>query len=101
MKPKNTILVVDDDLAHRIMLKTLLSGWGYDVAEAEDGSAAITRVHEKPFDLILMDVRMVKISGLEALAEIKKFNPAIPVMIMTAYASVETAVEALKKGAYD
>ncbi len=101
MKPKNTILVVDDDLAHRTMLKTLLSGWGYDVAEAEDGSAAITRVHEKPFDLILMDVRMVKISGLEALAEIKKFNPAIPVMIMTAYASVETAVEALKKGAYD
>jgi two-component system, NtrC family, response regulator HydG len=101
MKPKNTILVVDDDLAHRTMLKTLLSGWGYDVAEAEDGSAAITRVHEKPFDLILMDVRMVKVSGLEALAEIKKFNPAIPVMIMTAYASVETAVEALKKGAYD
>jgi two-component system response regulator HydG len=101
MKPKNTILVVDDDLAHRTMLKTLLSGWGYAVAEAKDGSAAITRVHEKPFDLILMDVRMVKISGLEALAEIKKFNPAIPVMIMTAYASVETAVEALKKGAYD
>ena len=101
MKPKNIILVVDDDLAHRTMLKTLLSGWGYAVAEAEDGSAAITRVHEKPFDLILMDVRMVKISGLEALAEIKKFNPAIPVMIMTAYASVETAVEALKKGAYD
>ena len=101
MKPKNTILVVDDNLAHRTMLKTLLSGWGYAVAEAEDGSAAITRVHEKPFDLILMDVRMVKISGLEALAEIKKFNPAIPVMIMTAYASVETAVEALKKGAYD
>jgi two-component system response regulator HydG len=101
MKPKNTILVVDDDRAHRTMLKTLLSGWGYAVAEAEDGSAAIARVHEKPFDLILMDVRMVKISGLEALAEIKKFNPAIPVMIMTAYASVETAVEALKKGAYD
>ena len=101
MKPKNIILVVDDDLAHRTMLKTLLSGWGYAVAEAEDGSAAITRVHEKPFDLILMDVRMVKISGLEALAEIKKFNPAIPVMIMTAYASVETAFEALKKGAYD
>jgi len=44
--------------------KTLLSGWGHAVAEAEDGSVAITRVHEKPFDLILMDVRMVKISGL-------------------------------------
>ena len=101
MKPKNTILVVDDDRAHRTMLRMLLSGWGYTVAEADDGGAAITQVHEKPFDLILMDVRMVKVSGLEALAEIKAFNPAIPVIIMTAYASVETAVEALKKGAYD
>jgi two-component system response regulator HydG len=101
MNIKNTILVVDDDLAHRTMLKTLLSGWGYAVAEADDGSAAIAQVGKRPFDLILMDVRMVKVSGLEALAEIKAFNPAIPVVIMTAYASVETAVEALKKGAYD
>jgi two-component system response regulator HydG len=101
MKPKNTILVVDDDRAHRTMLRTLLSGWGYTVAEADDGGAAVAQVHEKPFDLILMDVRMVKVSGLEALAEIKAFNPAIPVIIMTAYASVETAVSALKKGAYD
>ena len=101
MKSENTILVVDDDLAHRTMLKTLLAGWGYAVVEADDGSAAIAQVRERPFDLILMDVRMVKVSGLEALAEIKAFNPAIPVIIMTAYASVETAVEALKKGAYD
>jgi two-component system response regulator HydG len=101
MKPENTILIVDDDLAHRTMLKTLLAGWGYAVAEADDGSAAIAQVRERPFDLILMDVRMVRVSGLEALAEIKAFNPAIPVVIMTAYASVETAVEALKKGAYD
>jgi two-component system response regulator HydG len=101
MNIKNTILVVDDDLAHRTMLKTLLSGWGYAVAEADDGGAAIAQVRERPFDLILMDVRMVRVSGLEALAEIKAFNPAIPVVIMTAYASVETAVEALKKGAYD
>ena len=79
MKPENTILIVDDDLAHRTMLKTLLSGWGYAVAEADDGSAAIAQVRERPFDLILMDVRMVRVSGLEALAEIKAFNPAIPV----------------------
>ena len=100
-KPENTILIVDDDLAHRTMLKTLLSGWGYAVTAADDGGAAIAQVREQPFDLILMDVRMVKVSGLEALANIKAFNPAIPVVIMTAYASVETAVEALKKGAYD
>ena len=101
MKEKNTILVVDDDLAHRTMLRTLLGGWGYDVAEANDGQSALEAVHKKPFDLILMDIRMVKVSGLEALVEIKRFNPAIPVIIMTAYASVETAVKALKEGAYD
>jgi two-component system response regulator HydG len=101
MKPENTILIVDDDRAHRTMLRTLLAGWGYAIAEADDGSAAIAQVRERPYDLMLMDVRMVKVSGLEALAQIKAFNPAIPVVVMTAYASVETAVEALKKGAYD
>jgi two-component system response regulator HydG len=101
MKSKNTILVVDDDLAHRTMLRTLITGWGYTVVEADDGEKAIEEVHRQPFDMILMDIRMVKVSGLEALNEIKRFNPAIPVVIMTAFASVETAVKALKDGAYD
>ena len=101
MSPKNSVLVVDDDPAHRTMLRTLLTGWGYGIAEADDGSTAIEMVHEKAFDLVLMDIRMIKVSGLEALTEIKAFNPAIPVIIMTAYSSVETAVEALKSGAYD
>lgn len=101
MKNRKTVLVVDDDDAHRTMLRTLVGGWGYDIVEADDGSTAIEKVQEQPFDLILMDVRMLKVSGLEALERIKAFNPAIPVTIMTAYSSVETAVEALKKGAYD
>ncbi len=101
MTSKNTILVVDDDLAHRTMLRTLITGWGYRVVEADDGEKAIEEVHRQPFDMILMDIRMVKVSGLEALNEIKRFNPAIPVVIMTAFASVETAVRALKDGAYD
>ena len=101
LKTSGSILVVDDDRAHRTMLRTLLGGWGHTVEEADDGSRAIKMVHEKPYDLVLMDVRMVEVSGLEALPDIKKFNPAIPVIIMTAYSSVETAVEALKKGAYD
>lgn len=96
-----SILVVDDDRAHRTMLRTLLGGWGYAVQEADDGARAIKKVHEKSYDLILMDVRMVEVSGLQALSEIRSFNPAIPIIIMTAYSSVETAVEALKKGAYD
>jgi two-component system response regulator HydG len=101
MKARQAILVVDDDLGHRTMLRTLLAGWGYAITEADDGGGALEAVRRQPFDLILMDIRMVRVSGLEALAGIKAFNPAIPVLIMTAYASVETAVQALKQGAYD
>jgi two-component system response regulator HydG len=101
MKKAHTILIVDDDQAHRTMLRTLITGWGYKPTEAGDGQEAIEKAHEQAFDLILMDIRMIKVSGLEALTEIKTYNPAIPVIIMTAYASVETAVEALKNGAYD
>ena len=101
MKEKKTVLVVDDDSAHRTMLRTLVGGWGYHIDEADDGSTAIEEVEKRPFDLILMDVRMLSVSGLEALERIKAFNPAIPVIIMTAYSSIDTAVEALKKGAYD
>ena len=101
MTEKNNVLVVDDDHAHRTMLSTLISGWGYSVTEADDGSTAIEKVKETTFDLVLMDVRMVRVSGLEALETIKFYNPAIPVIIMTAYSSVENAVAALKQGAYD
>ncbi len=101
MKKKSAILVVDDDFAHRTMLKTLISGWGYNVSEADDGATAIDAVQSGPFDLVLMDIRMVGVSGIEALEEMRRLNPALPIILMTAYASVETAVEALKKGAYD
>ena len=56
----SSILVVDDDQAHRTMLRTLLGGWGYAVEEADDGSRALAKVHERSYDLVLMDVRMVK-----------------------------------------
>ncbi len=95
------ILIVDDDTAHLSMLKTVLKGWGFQPEEAGDGSVAIEKVHEKPFDCILMDVRMANVGGIEALQEIKTINPSIPIIIMTAYSSVETAVEAMKLGAYD
>ena len=95
------ILVVDDDTAHRTMLRTLVGGWGYAITEADDGRTAIDAVRDAPVDLVLMDIRMVNVSGIEALERIKAINPAIPVVLMTAYASVDMAVEALKKGAYD
>ncbi len=83
------------------MLKALLKDWDYRIQEADDGRQAVDAVHTQPFDLILMDVRMSSMGGIEALKEIKTYNPAIPVLIMTAYSSVPTAVEALKSGAYD
>jgi two-component system response regulator HydG len=101
MKDRESVLVVDDDPAHRTMLRTLLTGWGYTIFEADDGSTAIEKAHDQAFDLILMDIRMIKVSGIEALHDIKAFNPSIPIIIMTAYSSVENAVEALKSGAYD
>jgi two-component system response regulator HydG len=95
------ILVVDDDPGHLTTLKTIIKSWGYSVSLADDGAHAIKSVKERPFDLILMDVRMTHMSGIEALKKIKDYNPAIPVLIMTAYSSVDSAVEALKSGAYD
>ncbi|PIP36306.1 MAG: two-component system response regulator, partial [Desulfobacterales bacterium CG23_combo_of_CG06-09_8_20_14_all_52_9] len=83
MKKPNTILVVDDDTAHRSMLRVLLAEWGYEIFEAGDGSTAIGAVEKRPFDLVLMDIRMLKVSGIEALDRIKSFNPSIPVIIMT------------------
>jgi two-component system response regulator HydG len=101
MSEHNLILIVDDDDSHRTMLRTLIGDWGYTISEADDGAAAIRMVRDQTYDLVLMDVRMVNVSGLEALADIKSYNPAIPVIIMTAYSSVETAVDALKQGAHD
>ncbi|MDZ7762547.1 MAG: sigma-54 dependent transcriptional regulator [Desulfovermiculus sp.] len=98
---KPGILVVDDDSGHRITLKTVLKSWNYTISEAEDGKSAVRQVQNAAFDLILMDVRMAVMSGIEALQEIKAYNPSIPVIIMTAYSSVESAVEAMKSGAYD
>lgn len=95
------ILIVDDDSAHLGMLRTVLKSLGHMVESATDGEYAIQMVKDKPCDLVLMDVRMANIGGIEALRQIKELNPAIPIIIMTAYSSVDTAVEAMKLGAYD
>jgi two-component system response regulator HydG len=95
------ILVVDDDAAHARMLETLMADWGVEVFLADDGIIAVEMVKNQPFDIVLMDMKMVKMSGMEALRLIKSYNPSLPVIIMTAYSSVQTAVKALKIGAYD
>jgi two-component system response regulator HydG len=101
MDEKRRILVVDDEESHRIMLRAVLSAEGYAVEEASDGTEAVTAVEREAFDVILMDIRMTNMDGIEALTEIRKISPLVPVLIMTAYASIKTAVEALKAGAFD
>ncbi len=101
MTKKSTVLVVDDDEAHGQMLRMMLQSWGYEVCAADDGDTALRMVQEQSYDAVLTDVRMARMNGIEALKHILEFNPALPVILMTAYSSVETAVEALRIGAYD
>ena len=95
------ILIVDDERVHRFMLRSLFAEWGWDAEEADDGSTAVAAVEQGPWDVILMDVRMTAMDGMEALKRIHALNPAIPVVIMTAYSSVDSAVAAIKQGAHD
>jgi len=101
MSNPKRILVVDDDEIHRMMLQATLESEGYVVLEADDGQTAVDAVKKEFYDLILMDIRMVHMGGIDALKEIKRISPGIPVLMMTAFASIETAVEAVRFGAYD
>lgn len=98
---KSQILVVDDDQAHRLMLATLLEEWGYRIHEALDGLEALEFIRHSPVDLVVMDMRMPRMDGIDATREIRRYNPAVPIVIMTAYSSIPSAVEALKSGAFD
>lgn len=80
--------MVDDDRNHREMLQALLEEWGYAPTGLDNGEAAVALCRERPFDLILMDVRMGGMNGVEATRAIKAYNPAIPILIMTAYSDV-------------
>jgi two-component system response regulator HydG len=96
-----TILIVDDEESHRLMLRAHLEQEGFSTVEAIDGEEAIAKVAERNVDLILMDIRMPRLDGMEALLRIKRANPAIPVIMMTAYGSIDSAVKALQAGATD
>jgi two-component system response regulator HydG len=96
-----TILIVDDEESHRLMLRAHLEQEGFSAVEAIDGQEAIATVAERNIDLILMDIRMPRLDGMEALLRIKQVNPTIPVIMMTAYGSIDSAVKALQAGAAD
>src|SRR5579864_1571081 len=95
------VLIVDDEENIRLVLKTLLKKHGYDVEVADSGEAALALVDTFGPDVILTDVRMPKMGGLDLLATLKaKQNPAT-VIVMSAYGNVDLALEAMKAGAYD
>ncbi|WP_447974812.1 sigma-54-dependent transcriptional regulator [Nitrospira sp. Kam-Ns4a] len=96
-----TVLVVDDDAAMRALLKDVLADRGHQVAVAEGGREALKQLQEQDYEVVLTDLRMRDLQGIELLAEIKRVFPDTNVIIMTAFGSVESAVEAMKQGAYD
>jgi two-component system NtrC family response regulator len=96
-----SILIVDDEKNYLVVLKELLSEENYEVITAENALQALEIFKESDLDLVLTDMRMPKIDGIELLENIRSINNEIPVIIMTAYATVEKAVTAMKKGAFD
>jgi DNA-binding NtrC family response regulator len=94
------ILIVDDEKSQRDMLSGSLEKEGYSVATAESGFEAIGLCEDKYFEVALIDLKMPGMDGIELLKKLKEINPEIQVIIMTAYGTIETAVEAMKLGAY-
>jgi DNA-binding NtrC family response regulator len=95
------ILIVDDQEMMRDSLAATLARDGHEITAAGDGAAAVQRLSSGRFDLLISDLKMPKMTGIELLAEAKKLRPEMPVVLMTAFATVQTAVEAMKLGAYD
>ncbi|HTX54997.1 MAG TPA: sigma-54 dependent transcriptional regulator [Candidatus Baltobacteraceae bacterium] len=95
------ILVVDDEEQMRDLLAKVLDRKGYQVAVCSDGLEALAYLEKEPADLVITDVRMPGLSGMEALRAVKELNPDIVVLIMTAFGSIDQAVQAVKEGAYD
>ena len=95
------ILVVDDEESIRYMLKMALEEAGYEVELASDGITALAKLTESVFDCVISDVRMPEMSGLELLKAIQEIRPDLTVIVMSAFGSLDTAIEAMKLGAYD
>jgi len=98
---RKSILVVDDEKNQREILETILSSEGYDVTTASSGEAAMKFVESRRFDLVLTDLKMTGMSGLELLRELTNFDKSIIVILLTAHGSVDSAVDALRLGAFD
>ncbi len=95
------ILAVDDEAIVVYSIRKSLTRRGYQVDEAFNGYAALARIQATPYDLVLLDMRMPDVNGLDLLPKIKKQQPGVPVIIVTGFASIDTAVEAIQRGAAD
>lgn len=96
-----SILIIDDERAIRNVLKDILNNEGYTTAEASDGEVGLAQFSAGNYDLVLCDIKMPKIDGIEFLQKAKEINPDVPVIIISGHGNIETAVDAVKKGAFD
>ena len=95
------ILIVDDEPRILLLMKSLLKANGFEVETAKDGQSALEIVKGGEIQIVITDLRMTPMDGMMLFKEIKAYNPSIPVILLTAYASVETAIEAMKSGIFD
>lgn len=95
------ILIIDDEKSIRKTLSEILSFEGYKIEEAADGEEGLKRFSEKNVDLVLCDIKMPKLDGIEFLERAKEINPDIPIIMISGHGNIDTAVEAVKKGAFD
>jgi DNA-binding NtrC family response regulator len=101
MNKPGTILVVDDEEVMRDVLHSLFAGEGYDIAVAENGAAGLALARQQPFDAVVLDVMLPDMSGLDVLDALRQIDPEQVVVMVTAFASIETAIQAMKRGAFD
>jgi two-component system NtrC family response regulator len=97
----DTILIVDDEKNYLVVLEALLSPEGYEIMATDKAQEALRLIRESDIDLVLTDMKMPGMTGMELLEETKRIKPEVPVIMMTAYGTIEMAVEAMKKHAYD
>ena len=95
------ILIIDDERSIRNTLKEILTYEGFEVVEAQDGLEGLKAVEKAKFDVILCDIKMPKMDGIEVLEKIQEMAPETPVVIVSGHGNIDTAVEAIKKGAFD
>src|SRR5271165_3061546 len=96
-----TILVVDDEPGVLLTIKAILAQEGYAVDGAASGAAAFDRLSVASYDLVLTDLRLGDMDGLEVLAEVRRVSPRTVAIVLTGYASLESAIQAMREGAYD